>query len=497
MNSKNNHFLLYILIEFFLFSIISSKTVVLKFNELYNEINATEESNYPIKNDIFSNDIDVNYFNDLYQYLLYTIIDIGTPSQQMLGIFNPDSIAFTVGNQDNCYKKAQYNYSFTNSKSSNIIKKIEGDDYFPGHYILNDTIKLYTIENNSKKFEEINNFQLRFDEPKKSWGKVDTNDKLFCGDIGFQINKQQESWAKFLKQLNDKKNLIDSYVVTMNYTNNHEGNFYIGQYPHEYDPKNYKESLLVTTNAIPRQSFSLFRILMNDVYIQNITNDIIKLKSNEVFFHLELGLIVCPMEYYNYIMNKFFNKYLNKSICNLKSMTQKLDSYNMIVCENNNNFDIKSFPSLHFYHSDLNISFSLNYNDLFEAKDNKYYFLVVYSTFSSNYWKLGKPFLKKYQITLNLDAKSISFYKNYVVENDDKNINNENNDGKTNNIALIIICIGLSLILVVVSYLFIKNIKNGKKKKRANELNDDDYEYDADEENGKSDNLIKKNPVIN
>ena len=112
MNSKNNHFLLYILIEFFLFSNISSKTVVLKFNELYNEINATEESNYLNKNNIFSNDIDINYFNGLYQYLLYTIIDIGTPSQQMLGIFNPDSIEFTVGNQDNCYKKSQYNFPF-------------------------------------------------------------------------------------------------------------------------------------------------------------------------------------------------------------------------------------------------------------------------------------------------------------------------------------------------------------------------------------------------
>ena len=497
MNSKNNHFLLYILIEFFLFSIIESKAVVLKFNELYNDINSTKEPNYLNKNTIFSNDIDTNHFNDLYQNLIYTILDIGTPSQKMLGIFNPDSTAFTIGNQDNCYKKVQYNYSFTNSKSSNIIKKKDGDDYFPGYYILNDTIKIYTIENNTKKFEEINNFQLKFDEPKKSWGKVDTSDKLFCGDIGFQIDKQQEPWAKFLKQLNDK-NLINSYIITMNYTSEQEGNFYIGEYPHEYDSDYYKESHIFTTNAIPRKSFSLFRILMNDIYIQINNNDIIKLKLNEVFFHLELGLIVCPIEYYNYITSKFFNKYLNESICYLKSMTQKLDSYNMIVCENNNNFDIESFPSLHFYHSDLNISFSLNYKDLFEAKDNKYYFLVVYSTFSASYWKLGKPFLKKYQITLNLDAKSISFYKNYVISNDDKNIdNNENNDGKGNNIVLILVCVGLSFILVVVSYFFIKNIKKEKKKKRANELKDDDYEYNADEENGKSDSLIKRNPVIN
>ena len=105
MNSKNNHFLLYIFIEFFLFSIIKSKAVVLKFNELYNDINDTKESNYINQNNLFSNDIDTNYFNDLYQYLIYTILNIGTPSQLVLGIFNPDSTAFTIGNQDNCYRK--------------------------------------------------------------------------------------------------------------------------------------------------------------------------------------------------------------------------------------------------------------------------------------------------------------------------------------------------------------------------------------------------------
>ena len=93
-------------------------------------------------------------------------------------------------------------------------------------------------------------------------------------------------------------------------------------------------------------------------------------------------------------------------------MTQKLNSYSMIVCEDNTNFDIISFPSLFFEHSDLNHIFTLNYKDLFEKKNNKYYFLIIYSPFSGGYWKFGKPFLQKYQITLNLDAKSISFYNN-------------------------------------------------------------------------------------
>ena len=185
MNSKNNHFLIYIFFQIFLFLEISTNTVILHFQELNN--NQTEI--YNLQNDnLFSNDEDKSYFDELYQNLLYTIINIGTPNQLIMGIFNPNTNIFVISNQDNCYKRTQYNYSLSNSQSLKIIEKIEGDDYFPGHLIINETIKINTIDNSSMKIEEIKNFQIRYDEPKKSWGKEDTKQKIFCADIGFQTS---------------------------------------------------------------------------------------------------------------------------------------------------------------------------------------------------------------------------------------------------------------------------------------------------------------------
>ena len=208
----------------------------------------------------------------------------------------------------------------------------------------------------------------------------------------------------------------------------------------------------------------------------------------EIYFHLELGLLVCTTEYFNKIKNIFFNQYLNNSICELKYMTHNLNSYTMIVCADNTNFNIKSFPSLNFYHKELNLNFSLNYNDLFEKKNNKYYFLIIYSDFSGGYWKIGKPFLKKYQITLNLDSKEINFYdRNYVIDENTDDDNKKNN-GIIKYYILIGVCCILFISLIITSYFFIKKLK-GERKKRANELNDDEYEY-VEEEDPKSGTYI-------
>ena len=59
------------------------------------------------------------------------------------------------------------------------------------------------MENNTKTLEEIKDFQFRYDEPKRSWGEQDTKDKIFCADVGLQLNKEKEIWARFIKQLKD------------------------------------------------------------------------------------------------------------------------------------------------------------------------------------------------------------------------------------------------------------------------------------------------------
>ena len=479
MNFINIHFLLYFYFKIFQ---IACKTVILKFNRFYD--NVTENLN--IMNQ------DISFYSQLYDNILYTIFKIGEPNQLILGIFNYDSNVFEINSNEICNKKTDYNYSYTNSKTSEIISKIEGDAYFPGSLIINDTISIDVIENNQKKTEIIEDFQFKFEEPRKSWGKDDILNKLFCADIGFQINREKKVWSKLLKQLK-QNNLIDSYKITMNYSSDNEGYFYIGNFPHEYDQYNFKEFQLISTYAIPRTSFCQFRILMEDVYsIINETKKFI-ISYKEVFFHLELGLIECPVDYFNFIKNVFFKDYLNKSICSLEYMTKNLNNYYMITCEDDISFDLKSFPGINFYHSELNKTFVLDYNDLFHHENNKYYFLIIYSTFSGSYWKLGKPFLKKYQITLDLDSKLIYFYDSFKKYNKENNDKIEDGDLYTINlkeILLITLCCFLFVFLFVV---LIKGIKKSRKK-RANELKDDEYDYTGSD-NINTDN--ESNKIIN
>ena len=481
MNFINIHLLLY-----FYFKIlqITCKTVILKFNRLYDNVVQTENLN--IMNQ------DISFYSQLYDNILYTIFRIGEPNQLILGIFNYDSNVFEINSNEICNKQNDYNYSYTNSKTSEIISKIEGDAYFPGSLIINDTISIDVIENNQKKTEIIEDFQFKFEEPRKSWGKDDILNKLFCADIGFQINREKKVWSKLLKQLK-QNNLIDSYKITMNYSSDNEGYFYIGNFPHEYDQSNFKEFQLISTYAIPRASFCQFRILMEDVYsMVNETKKFV-ISYKEVFFHLELGLIECPVDYFNFIKNVFFKDYLNKSICSLEYMTKNLNNYYMITCEDDISFDLKSFPGINFYHSELNKTFVLDYNDLFHHENNKYYFLIIYSTFSGSYWKLGKPFLKKYQITLDLDSKLIYFYDSFKKYNKENNDKIEDGDLYTINlkeILLITLCCFLFVILFVV---LIKGIKKSRKK-RANELKDDEYDYTGSD-NINTDN--ESNKIIN
>ena len=464
----NNHFLLYIFFHFYLFfKVVFNKAVILQFNELYN--NTSETSHLPNDNDNNLDDEDKKFFTNLYENIIYTILNIGSKNQQTMCIISSNTNMFYISNNQKCYEKPEYNYSF--SESTNIIDKEEGDDYFPGYYILNDNLQIYTLENSVKLLELINDFQLRFDEPRRSWGSDNSEDRIYCAEIGIQINQEKKTWSKFIKQLKDKE-LINSYTITLNYSEGLGGYFYIGEYPHEYDPNNYKEEELMTTYAIPKPSFSQFRLIMENIYIEINKTSQFQIHSNEVYFHLESGLIECPTEYFNYIKGIFFEKYLNKSICKEKSMIYDLNSYNMIICEEDKFFDIKSFPSLHFYHSELKYDFILNYNDLFKKKNNRFYFLIIHSSFSGGYWKLGKPFLKKYRITLNLDAKSINFYNVFS-----KNNNNNNEDDilhnyrkeKNKNIILLVICLALFIILFVITFFLIKKMK-GERKRRANEL---------------------------
>ena len=105
-------------------------------------------------------------------------------------------------------------------------------------------------------------------------------------------------------------------------------------------------------------------------------------------------------------------------------------------------------------------------------------------------WYLGEPFYKKYPFTINLDAKTIGFYLDkhdyYNKNNNTKGIDNNNkgnddkiiedNNSKVKKILITIIEIIFCVALIIIAYFIGMKVKEGRKK-RANELKDESYEY--------------------
>ena len=193
---------------------------------------------------------------------------------------------------------------------------------------------------------------------------------------------------------------------------------------------------------------------------------------------------------------------------------------------------MESFPDLFFEKKEFETIFNLTYEDLFilDESNNKYIFLILNSRLNKN-WILGSVFLRKYQFTFNTDSKTIGYYKsmnenideneninddtsdkndeeeeNKEKENEENNNNKENEKGqnnkekdkkinndknKDNNKYITYIVIGFLFLIFCVLFLLIgmwvqKSCINNKRKKRINELedqNDDDYYYNEDKNN--------------
>ena len=105
---------------------------------------------------------------------------------------------------------------------------------------------------------------------------------------------------------------------------------------------------------------------------------------------------------------------------------------------------------------------------------------------------LGEPFYKKYPFTIDFDAKTIGFYsketiyknetKIEIVDNKDKNKVINDNNSKVKNILIKIGEILVIIGLLIGAYFIGLKVKEGRKK-RANELKDDYYEYITDSKN--------------
>ena len=396
------------------------------------------------------NNIEIKSLKDVMNNIIKCKIEIGNPSQFIyLGLsLNYYGLLIT--------SKSLNNISFDELKSETIYM----ESNYKNQYI-EDKLNIYGVIS-------IDNFKLLTEEETKINRKIyfnlvknsTDNNTLSSGIIGLKtISMLIFKEENFIYQLKEQSS-IKNYAFFLNFSNDNNGLFIIGNYPDEYD-KNYNEKNYYFTKALTDDMSIIWELYFDEIkYGINIE------KNKYLKFNLFINGIIGSNKYKDHLINSLFGLYLSNNTCKEEIFENFYYNFSGFYCNDNINLKDK-FETIYLYHKEFNFTFSLSYNDLFKIYNNKLYFLIYFKEKNED-WVLGEIFLKKYFLIFDMERKTIGFYKK-------NNILNNNN--KNNNKYLLIkifICI---LILSSLLLLFLIRKYKLKNKMRKNLLNDDDYDY--------------------
>ena len=328
---------------------------------------------------------------------------------------------------------------------------------------------IYDFDDNKTKINETN-------EPE------DKNKILKNG--GYEV----EEYTNLIKQLKTK-DIINSYAFLIKYNNKNEekGEIIIGGLPHEYDPGHYSEDYfiydMVPIGDSPPYNWHTFFEKIEYDGNSSIANNYTY--HRHVAFSLDFGFILAAFNFKDYFYKKFFDKY--KDLCSEVT----IDKYIGIYCQKE---VVENFKNLTFYlsgkyNNNKNNKIEFDYRDLFiESKDdpNIFYFQIIFTEYS-NRWVLGRPLFKKYPTIFDQDKKIFGFY----LQTGDYSTNDgSNNNNSEKNIPWsLIIIIFLIIVIIVLGIILYKVIPLIKRKKKANEL-DDEFDYESHNEKKNEENKL-------
>lgn len=399
--------------------------------------------------------------------------------------------SFEKCNENRLFSKASY-YSkntYDPLKSSTYFKKDEktGNDIFSFYGDLNYKTKIKIGQEKGKGLD------FQFNEN-------DKNDDL-CGNLGLNINLNSDN-TNFIYQLKNKKYIKD-YIWTLDYQTKEDGIIVLGTEPHFYG--DFYMSQFCTIKAIQNQSpETAWSFKMDEIITYDSNKNKISFSKNKVDFLIDRGLIIGTDEYKNKIDEIFFNDLISNKIC--FSEIREFDdiennakgSYYIYYCDDYKftkhksqleNTYYNNFPNLDFYVKEHNYTFSLNKGNLFYTKDKKVFFLIIFkkSTTENNIWKLGEPFFSHFPLTFNQEKKNVGFYNFNLkqIPNDEymKNIEEKKNESSPKNKIILYVTLIVVGIAIIVGAFFLGKKINEKRKQRANELGDEDFEYSSEKQN--------------
>ena len=464
---------------------VTSKTIKIKF-KTFKFNNETNRKKFNLSNYQNNEEKKENYFYyDLILNNIYSEIFIGSPSQKIIGFYSGKSEIFSLIS-DKCFlEDSKYDLSL-----SKTFRKISNFNFSYKKY----ENCFYAQEN--FEFESYNkNDKIFFDNLKFFLTNAYNKSKNTCALIGLRLNYQDmfiENPKNFIFYLMNyfninKEKKLSSYYWLIKYENSNEGYISIGEPPHIYDLNNYKNKKFNEFNIEAKYSEVNWAIQFNQIFL-NKSNEIIFLKKyfegHNCVFYPEFNIILSTVDYFNTIKKEFFMKFFDKKICFIKkTFISNINStiidglngeYILFYCDKNKlieyglNKFYSEFPSLNFYHSLFNYTFTLNATDLFyeDYLNNKLYFLIGNKNNDVDQWIFGKIFMNKFQFVFNSEMKTIGYYTQI-----NKHLKNE----KYFEIKYLKILIIVIIMVVVFSCFWIfsykkRNIFNKDKKDKALEM---------------------------
>ena len=412
------------------------------------------------------------YILNLIRNNIYIELDIGSPSPQKIKSFlKLEEYPFFIQGKD--IPSTLYNQEKSLTYKSELYPHVflDGEEQIKWGYISNDTLKL---QNKSKNIE-IKQFNFILVTETKTESP---------SNIGLMVPNQYSSIQdiSFINQLK-KQEIIDYYSFVINYTSYEkgEGEFILGGPPHFYDYR-YNNDYYKYEYAIDKPKYMMYGLQFDSInYGNNKTNIGGSMQSK---FLSDLGLIVGTTNYYEIIIDKFFNDYLIKGICTIDEIKVNVEwregdkNYKYFYCEKNK-IDISKLENIKFIHNKLNYTFTFNYTELFEEIDNYYIFKIIFPKTREFYWIFGKPWLAKYLMVFDQDKKIVGHY--YYMN--DKSIKENKSKKKQFNNILLLVIIGILFIIIGVFMIWlILFLKRDNRRRRLNEINED-YEYSQDNNN--------------
>ena len=488
--------------------ILSSSIVVLPF-----EVNQINFSNKKYSS--------TEFINLLFKTELYTPIQLGSNNQKYFGIISLDD-HHSILSENNCKKMNLFEkniniikkgYLISESTTCKLIGNITdylksidfGQIYHEQFSYFNTTL----IEESQNNNSEITELELIKDNYTES-----TNPEM-CLNIGMGEPTKiysNPSPIHFIDFIYNKRK-IKSGDWTFKFMDKNNGLLIIGNTPHDYEVDDVKYSEKNYSRCNTENYARYLRpwaIKMKDIYFYNSTKDKIVVNLNDNRFSLahNYGLIIGSNKYKELIYENYFKNLIDKKICELEISNKTIydrknyffdtdGSFSMFICNKEQfNNEIKNFPNLYFSHVHYNYTFELTYKDLFMSIDNYYYFMILFPNNQTDLvhtqeeWYMGLPFLRKYQFVFNFDSHTIGFYRTKNFDDNENETPYQEGEG-SNGISKVWIYIIqiLAVIILVAIGVFVGMYIKRQRKKRANELTDDDYEYT--EEN------INKNKLIN